>query len=373
VSPPLRTPLRSQAGELVVDLPQGGIHPDWLARPLAELGLQGCAAFSSLRVQTPPAWRWNATEAAFFARLVHALEAHGRKIPIKGLPQDLEKLLGLARRAPAAEGTPRATPGILERVGVFVIERAAGAKAFVGLLGEVVMLLPRFAAGRAKIRRAELVEVLAESSSRALPIVAIVNLLMGAILAFVGAVQLDTLGAGLYVANLVGIASVREFTPILTAIVLAGRTGASFAASIATMQGNEEVDALAALGIRAAEFLVVPRVVALALLTPLLYVYGCAFALLGGMAVALWTLRLSSTAFLAQLQQAVAGAHFGIGGLKALVFGALVALIGCHYGLGAPRSAAGVGAATTSAVVSSIVGIIALDAVFAVCANALKL
>ena len=369
----IQAPFRSQAGELVVDLPDGGIHPEWLVRPLAELGLQERVAFSALRVETPPAWRWSAMEAAFFARLVHALEARGQKIELKGLPRDLEKLLALARRAPQAERAHRATLGILERVGVFVVERAAGAEAFVGLLGEVVMLLPRFVAGRAKIRRAELVEVLAESSSRALPIVAVVNLLMGAILAFVGAVQLDTLGAGLYVANLVGIASVREFTPILTAIVLAGRTGASFAASIATMQGNEEVDALAALGVRAAEFLVLPRVFALALLMPLLYVYGCAFALLGGMTVALWTLRLSSTAFLAQLQHAVAGAHFGIGGLKALMFGALVALIGCHQGLRAPRSAAGVGSATTSAVVSSIVGIIALDAVFAVCANALKL
>ena len=222
------------------------------------------------------------------------------------------------------------------------------------------------------MRRAELLEVLAESSSRALAIVAVVSLLMGAILAFVGAVQLKTFGAGIYVANLVGIASVRELTPILTAIVLAGRTGASFAARIATMQGNEEVDALTALGVSPVEFLVLPRVVALGLLMPLLYVYGCGFALLGGMAVAMPVLDVSATAYVAQTQHAIAGAHFAIGALKALVFGGLVALIGCHHGLRAPRSAAGVGAATTSAVVSSIIGIIALDAVFAVCANALK-
>ena len=173
--------------------------------------------------------------------------------------------------------------------------------------------LPRFFAGRAKIRRAELVEVLAESSSRALPIVAIVNLLMGAILAFVGAVQFKAFGAGIYVANLVGIASVRELTPILTAIVLAGRTGASFAARIATMQGNEEVDALTALGVSAVEFLVVPRVVALGLLMPLLYVYGCAFALLGGMAVAMPVLDVSATAYVAQTQRGDRRAQFVIG------------------------------------------------------------
>ena len=151
------------------------------------------------------------------------------------------------------------------------------------------------------------------SSSRALPIVAIVNVLMGAILAFVGAVQLKAFGAGIYVADLVGIASVRELTPIITAIVLAGRTGASFAARIATMQGNEEIDALTTLGISPVEFLVLPRVLALCLLMPLLYVYACAFALLGGLLVALPIVDVSTTAYLAQTQEAIAGANFAIG------------------------------------------------------------
>jgi phospholipid/cholesterol/gamma-HCH transport system permease protein len=224
---------------------------------------------------------------------------------------------------------------------------------------------------RAKVRRAEFVEVLGESSSRALLIVAVVNLLMGAILAFVGAIQLRRFGAGIYVADLVGIASVRELTPIITGIVLAGRTGASFAARIGTMQGNEEIDALTTLGVSPAEFLVLPRVAALTLLMPLLYVYGCAFAILGGLAVAAPILDLSAAAWVVELQRAVGGANFAIGGLKAAVFGAVVALVGCHYGLNADRSAAGVGFATTHAVVTSIVAIIALDAVFAVCANAL--
>ncbi len=244
-------------------------------------------------------------------------------------------------------------------------------RAFVALLGEVAQLLPRFAMARAKVRGAEVLEVLAESSSRALAIVAVVNLLMGAILAFVGAVQLRRFGAGIYVADLVGIASVRELTPIITAIVLAGRTGASFAARIATMQGNEEIDALTTLGVSPVEFLVLPRVVALTLLMPLLYVYGCAFALVGGQWIATPILDLPPAGYWTAIQEAIRGANFAIGGLKAAVFGALVALLGCHYGLQADRSAAGVGSATTSAVVSSIVGIIALDAVFAVCANAL--
>ena len=225
----------------------------------------------------PASRRWSTPDAAFFAQLLAELEAPGRRIALKGLPPELEKLLALARgaRRPVAAASAR-RPGIGERIGLAALRGADDARALVALLGEVVLLLPRLLAGRAKIRRAELIEVLAESSSRALPIVAIVNLLMGAILAFVGAVQLKTFGAGIYVANLVGIASVRELTPIITAIVLAGRTGASFAARIATMQGNEEIDALTTLGVSPVEFLVLPRVIALCLLMPLLYVYGCA-------------------------------------------------------------------------------------------------
>ncbi|HEX2333224.1 MAG TPA: ABC transporter permease, partial [Burkholderiales bacterium] len=229
----------TQTDELVVAMPENGIDPAWLARPLAELGFEAGRSFTALRVEPPAAWRWSTPDAAFFARLLTELEAHGRKVALKGLPQELEKLLNLARRAPAAVAPMARPPGIRERVGLSALRQAADAGALVALLGEVVLRLPRFFAGRAKLRRAELMEVLAESSSRALPIVAVVNLLMGAILAFVGAVQLKTFGAGIYVANLVGIASVRELTPILTAIVLAGRTGASFAARIATMQGNE--------------------------------------------------------------------------------------------------------------------------------------
>jgi phospholipid/cholesterol/gamma-HCH transport system permease protein len=364
--------LRVQAGELVATLPESGIDPAWLERPLAQLSLENAGSCTTVRVEMPASRRWSTPDAAFCARLVGELEARGRKIALEGLPQELEKLLALARGAPPAAAPGARPPGIRSRVGLRALSRAEDARAFVALLGEVVLFLPRLLAGRAKMRRAELIEVLAESSSRALPIVAVVNLLMGAILAFVGAVQLKTFGAGIYVANLVGIASVRELTPILVAIVLAGRTGASFAARIATMQSNEEVDALIAIGVSPVEFLVLPRVAALALLMPLLYVYSCAFALLGGMAVAMPVLDVSATAYVAQTQHAIAGTHFTIGALKALVFGALVALIGCHHGLRAPRSAAGVGAATTSAVVSSIIGVIALDAVFAVCANALK-
>lgn len=349
----------SADGELVLRLPEGGIHPTWLATPLGELGLDASRPLRRLRVEMPASGRWSTPEAAFLARCIEELNPS----EVKGSPRELTKLLGLARRRQAASGVEERAPA----------GRPVGsAMAFVTLLGEIVLDLPRLFIGRARMRRADVLEALAESSSRALPIVAVTNVLMGAILAFVGAVQLKAFGAGIYVANLVGIASVRELTPILTAIVLAGRTGASFAARIATMQSNEEIDALTALGVRPTEFLILPRLLALGLLMPLLYIYGCAFAILGGMLAAGPVLDVSVVAYAAQTKLAIGGAHFVIGGLKALVFGVLVALVGCHCGLRAPRSAAGVGWATTSAVVGSIIGVIALDAVFAVCANVLK-
>ena len=368
----METIFRIEGGELVLQMPAQGIDPSWLARSLVELGLPLSTGVSTLRVESARDWRWRSIDAAFVSRVMQELRPAHQELALVGLPPDLEKLLMLARAGPRASSDSAATPpGFVARAGLRALHDARALRAFVTLLGEVVRLLPRFAMARAKVRGAELLEVLAESSSRALVIVAVVNVLMGAILAFVGAVQLRRFGAGIYVADLVGIASARELTPIITAIVLAGRTGASFAARIATMQGNEEIDALTTLGVSPVEFLALSRTVALALLMPLLYVYGCAFAIVGGLWVAGAMLDISATAYWAATQEAIRGANFAIGGLKAVVFGALVALLGCHYGLQAERSAAGVGLATTRAVVASIVGIIAIDAVFAVCANAL--
>lgn len=352
-------------------MPEGGVEPSWLVQPLEQLGLRAYGRVTSLRVESPAQWRWGTADAAFLARVVQQMAQAQQEITIRGLPQELLNLLDLARAMRPADAEESAQLGFVARVGQLILDRAGNVRAFVNLMGQVVLLLPQFVAGRAKVRRSEMLDVLAESSSRALLIVGVVNILMGAILAFVGAVQLRAFGAGIYVADLVGIASARELTPILTAIVVAGRTGASFAARIATMQGNEEIDALTVLGVSAVEVLVLPRVVALSLLMPLLYVYGCVLALVGGLLVSMPVLDMSATAYLAQTQHAIGSAHFVIGGIKAFVFGGLVALVGCHYGLLAPRSAAGVGYATTAAVVSSIVGIIVLDSIFAVCANAL--
>ncbi len=224
---------------------------------------------------------------------------------------------------------------------------------------------------RWRFRNEDFMRVLADCSARALIIVCVVNLLVGAILAFVGAVQLVKFGAGIFVADLVAIAISREMAAVITAVVMCGRTGAAFAAELATMQTNEEIDALEVLGLPAMEHLAVPRLLALVAMMPLLYAYGCVAGLLGGFVVAAGMLELAPQAYFDRTVTALAFNHLGLGLCKAVAFGLLVALAGCYHGLNAPRNAAGVGQATTHAVVTGIVGVIALDAVFAVCANAL--
>ena len=215
--------------------------------------------------------------------------------------------------------------------------------------------------------------VLADASARALLIVIVVNVLVGAIIAFVGAVQLTKFGAGIFVADLVAIAISREMAAVITAVVMCGRTGAAFAAELATMQANEEIDALAVLGLDAVDFLVLPRVLALLVMLPLLYLFACVGGLLGGFAVSASLLDLAPVAYFDRSLAALTAAHLGLGFTKSMAFGLLVALAGCFYGLYSPRSAEGVGRATTKAVVAGIVGVIALDAVFAVCADALRI
>lgn len=237
--------------------------------------------------------------------------------------------------------------------------------------GELTVSTAQALTGGWHVRRADLLRVLAASSAQALAIVLVVNCLVGAILAFVGAVQLVKFGAGIFVADLVGIALAREMAAVITAVVMAGRTGAAFAAEIATMQVNEEIDALRVLGLDPVAYLALPRVLSLMLLMPLLYVFGCLSGILGGVAVGTGMLELSPVAYLDRTAKVLQWRHLWLGLSKSIVFGALVAWAGCYQGLRAQRDAAGVGLATTRAVVGSIVAVIVVDAIFAICANAL--
>ena len=205
-----------------------------------------------------------------------------------------------------------------------------------------------------------------QNGPAALPIVGLVNFLVGMIVAFIGSIQLERFGAEIYVANLVGIGVVREMGPMMTAIILAGRTSAAFAAQLGTMQVNEEISAFRTLGIPPMQFLVLPRVIALVVMVPILVLYANVIGIFGGAIVALLKLHLSLTLFYEQLIGAVTIMDWVGGLIKSAVFGVIIVLSGCLRGMQAQRSASAVGAAATSAVVTGIVFIISTDAIFAV-------
>jgi phospholipid/cholesterol/gamma-HCH transport system permease protein len=353
------------------------LEGDWLAR---ETGVRDQATVEQILDEAGDAERlsfdtsglgaWDSA-LVVFAKMLRDGAAR-LEVDAAGLPQAASRLLALATEAPEEfPARPAAREPLIARVGHRTWACWREAVAVAALVGETMQRGLVALTGRARMRAIDVVLLMREAGAGALGIVAIVNGLVGGILGFVGAVQLRRFGAEIFVADLVGIAMVREMAAVMTAVVMAGRTGGAYAAQLATMQGNEEIDALKALGIPVHDYLVLPRVVALVAMMPLLYIYACAFGLMGGLVVGVATLDLSATAYLVETRGALNSTQFVFGLVKVIAFGALVALAGCHIGLSAGRSAADVGRAATSAVVAGIVGVIALDGIFAICADAL--
>jgi phospholipid/cholesterol/gamma-HCH transport system permease protein len=230
-------------------------------------------------------------------------------------------------------------------------------------VGDAFLSLLRLFAGKARFRRSDFLLVLQDCGARSLPIVALINLLVGLILAFVGAIELRRFGAQIYVADLVGIGMLRDVAPIMTGIIVSGRTGASFAAQLGTMEANEEIDALRTAGIPPMDFLVLPRLLALSLMMPLLCLYADLLAIGGGLVVGASMLDISPIQYLLETKRAIHLNDLFLGLFMSAVFGVLVALAGCMRGVSSGRSASAVGEATTSAVVTSIVSIVVATAI----------
>ena len=286
------------------------------------------------------------------------------------LPEGVQRLFRLASSTPVRRGDKPTSPRIpfLERVGESALAVRQSFLDTTDFIGDVVLALLRLARGTATFRRSDLLLVTQQCGAEALPIVTLISVLIGLILAFIAAIQLELFGAQIYVASIVGIGMVRALAPIMTAIILAGRTGASFAAQLGTMQVNEEIDALRTLGLAPVEFLVLPRMLALSLMMPLLCLYADFMGMLGGLAIGASMLDLSVMQYCTKTRESVQLNDLWVGLLSAAVFGVLVALSGCMRGMRCGRSAAAVGEATTSAVVTSIVGIVvAMAVITAVC------
>lgn len=351
---------------------------DWMVRlegialPAGD-ALFGRKDMTAVLFETSRLGRWDSSLLVYLAALRRDAALRSIRFDDGGIPVAARRLLALLPEQNAAKAAPPRQPLLLERVGVAAIAGGSELLAVTALLGGQVLQTGAAVFGRARMRRVDLVACLYDAGIAALPMVALVNVLVGGILAFVGAIELRRFGADIYIANLVGIAQVREMAAVMTAIVMSGRTGGAYAAEIASMQGSNELDALRVLGIPVQDYLILPRVLALTFMTPLLYLYGSFVGILGGFAVAVSMLDISPGLFIAQTRGAVTIDQVVFGLTKSFAFGALIAIAGCRIGLKAGRSATDVGHAATSAVVVGIIGVIMLDAMFAVCANALGL
>jgi len=311
---------------------------------------------------------WDSSLLTFLLKIREHCSRNGIDIRADNLPEGVRRLLALALAVPERKGARRKPEKIsfTARVGEAAIRFGKTHTDMLNFIGEISIAFTGIFTGRARFKGTDLLRTIQECGAQSLPIVSLISGLVGLILAFVGAIQLRMFGAQIYVADLVGIGMVREMGAIMTGIIMAGRTGAAFAARIGTMQVNEEIDAFKALGISPIEFLVLPRLIALALMMPLLCLYADLLGILGGMIVGVGMLDINSVEYYHHTRDAVSLNDFWIGIFMSFVFGILVALSGCLRGMQCGRSASAVGDAATSAVVTGIVSIIVATAVITV-------
>jgi phospholipid/cholesterol/gamma-HCH transport system permease protein len=353
----------------------------WLARP----GIPGLAAIEQNLAQEPrpqavefasaELGAWDSALVSFLFRCAELCRQLHMEFRAETLPGGIQRLLHLAQ---ADSSAVEATTGPLRltslaRVGQRAVQAEAGIIQAMTFLGEVALAAAKLLRGRAQFRCSDAVLTMQECGPEALTVVALINFLVGLIVAFVGAMELNRFGASIYVADLVAIVAVREMGCLMTGIILSGRTGAAFAAQLGTMKVNEEIDALKTSGISAIEFLVLPRITALVLMMPLLCVFADAIAIAGGFVVSVSMLHMGPAEYFSRTIQAITVQSFLLGIFKGGVFGVLVAITGCLRGMQSGHSAAAVGQAATSAVVTGITSIIAADGVFAVICNALRI
>lgn len=317
--------------------------------------------------------RWDSSLPILLLKIKNLCSEQKIYMDSDGLPRGAKRLMELA----TAVHNEKDARSVKENrtfftvAGAETIDLLTSAKEMIAFIGEAFLAFIKFLSGKARYRRSDLFMTIQGCGAKALPIVSLISLLVGLILAFVGAIQLKMFGAQIYIANLVGIAMVRVMGAVMTGIIMAGRTGAAFAAQIGTMEVSEEIDALKTLGISPMEFLVLPRMLALVLMMPLLCIYSDLMGILGGGIVAIGMLDLNMSQYYLQTKEAISLNDLWIGLFQSVVFGVLVALAGCLRGIQCGRSASDVGDAATSAVVTGIVSIIVATATITVICNVL--
>ena len=323
-----------------------------------------CSALSAL--DTSGAW--------LLQRTVHELEARGQKVMFIGLRPEFDALLHLITSSTIKSQTPPpALPNLLARMGRQSWRGLHGLYGMLSFVGVTAIILMHSLTQPHRIRWRAILRNLQTAGFQALPIVGLLSFLMGLVISYQGADQLQRFGANIFIADLVGLSMLRELSPLLAAIIVAGRSGSSYAAQIGTMKVTEEIDALRTIGVGPTELLVLPKLVALVIALPLLTVYADITGVFGGMIMARSKLDVSFDVFLDRLGDAVSLSSFLTGIGKAPVFAAIIALVGCYQGFQVTGSADSVGRQTTMSVVQAIFLVILSDALFSIVFNWLKI
>ena len=318
--------------------------------------------------------RWDSTLVVIFYNLIKLADKQSFKIDLNPLPEGLKSLLNLAfavDRQPPSRHLKKER--FFARWGQHTLDIVASFKRGCAFLGEALLSLGRFLKGSAIMRPVDFMFALEDCGYKALPIVALISAMVGLIVGFVGAVQLKLFGAQIFVASLVAIAMVRVMGALMTGIIIAGRTGASYAATIGAMQVNEEVDALKTMGIPANDFLLLPRMLALILMMPLLTTFADVMGIIGGAFVGIFALDLAPGEYWSYTLKALGAKNFSVGLFHGFTFGCVISLCGCYFGINCGRDADSVGKATTNAVVYSIIWIVITTSVITLICNWLEI
>ncbi len=353
-----------------LEIAAGGCWQVTTRRP-APARLLGEPRPASVRLTVAGLREWDSSLLLFFFEVQEWCRAAGVPCDASALPEKMRGLLGQFVSAHGAGAPVDRSESLLRRIGLATQGMIAQLRGIAQFVGECTLGAAQLARNPRRFRWADCLSEMQQCGPMAVPIVSLVSFLVGVTLAYIGAIVLRLYGGDIYVADMIGLAMVREMGAVMTAVVLAGRTGAAFAATLGNMQANEEVDALAVLGIRPVQFLVLPRLLALFVMMPLLALYANALGILGGMVVAYGLLSIPPTAYWVEMLTIVNLTDLATGVIKSAAFGLIVGFAGCLRGLQAERSAAGVGRAATSAVVTALLLLVVADAIFAVIFNRL--
>ena len=362
---PVRVALRREGGVLVASL--AGVWE--LEEPTPRFDrlvedLQPGSSFDGIGFETTGLGAWDSSLLVFLLRGRDYCEAHDLAFRAETLPDDIGRLLELTRAVPERKAERETESlSLLPRLGGRGVASYDGLMAAVAFLGEVGTSFGRLFLLRLRPRWRDFWVVVQSNSSGALPIVTLISFLVGLIIAFLGAVVLRRLGAGYFVSYLVGYGMLREMGALMTGIIMAGRTGAAFAAELGSMKITEEIDALRTLGLSPIDHLVLPRVLGIFVTMPLLTIYAVFVGTLGGLIVAVTLLDLTAGQFISGLLTPLTLSDGLLGVFKGTVFGLIIGIAGCMRGMQTGNGAGAVGRAATSAVVTGITSIIAANAV----------